>query len=105
MVKRVHFSNAHLEFYDIVTHHLDTTFSLKRYFMYTDTRCDRRFLGYTADEMAIELSARIDELSHTPSLSLLAALEAAFRIDYLQRNAKKKKHPPHHNIRPIRRHP
>jgi len=37
------------------------------------------------------LKARIRELDHTSCLSILAAIEAGFRIDYLQRNYKRKK--------------
>lgn len=91
MVKKISFSNSHLELNDIVTHYSDTESALKQYFMYENSSCEERFRGYTSDELAIELRVRIDELSHTSSLSLLATLEAIFRIDYLQRNYKKKK--------------
>ena len=91
MVKKIFFSNEHLELDDITIHHSDSESSLKLYFSSENKYYKERFSDYTADELSNELRARIDELSHTSSLSLLAALEAIFRIDYLQRNYKKKK--------------
>jgi hypothetical protein len=74
VIKRVSFSHAHLELEDIAIHHLDTSSALKSYFSPNgDNR--ERFIGYTSEDLAGELMARLDELSHTSSLSLLAALE------------------------------
>ena len=91
MAKRLSFSNQHLELNDISIHHLDSENSFKLYYRADNEDYEERFADYTVDELANELRARIDELSHTSSLSLLAALEAVFRIDYLQRCYKKKK--------------
>ena len=91
MVKRLSFSNQHLELNDISIHHLDSENSFKLYYRADNEDYEERFADYTTDELVNELRARIDELSHTSSLSLLAALEAAFRIDYLQRCYKRKK--------------
>ncbi|MCP4113718.1 MAG: hypothetical protein GY749_50690 [Desulfobacteraceae bacterium] len=88
MAKRVSFSNQHLELNDISMHHLDSENSLKLYYR---TENEERFAGYTAADLANELRIRADELGRSSSLSVLAALEAVFRIDYLQRNYKKKK--------------
>ena len=52
---------------------------------------DERFRGYTEEEIADQLKGRLGELNHTSSFTLLSALEAVFRIDYLQRVYKKKK--------------
>jgi hypothetical protein len=91
VVKRVSFSHVHLELEDIAIHHLDTSASLKSYFSSSNRDNKERFIGYTTEDLASELIARLDELNHTSSLSLLAALEAVFRIDYFQRSNKKKK--------------
>ena len=50
-----------------------------------------RFAGYTPDEVRNEMNARLEEHERTTSLNLLAALEAAFRIDFLQRCYERRK--------------
>ncbi len=90
MAKRVSFSNEHQNLSDISLHHSDTEFSLRTYFSNAKNYA-QRFSTYTIDEIQKELGERIHELNLTSSLSLLAALEAVFRIDYLQRNYKRKK--------------
>ncbi len=91
MVNRISFSNSHLELGDITAHYSDSENSLKLYFSEDSKEYIERFSGYTTADVKKELKIRIEELSHTSSLSLLASLEAAFRIDYLQRNYKKTK--------------
>lgn len=88
MANKVSFSNKHLDLQNISIHHLDIESSLKQYFK---SKSEERFTGYTEKEISNELLRRKSELSHTSCLSLLAALEAVFRIDYLQRNYNKKK--------------
>lgn len=90
MAKRVSFSNEHQNLSDISLHHSDTEISLRIFFSNAKIYEDR-FSSYTIDEIQKELGERISELNLTSSLSLLAALEAVFRIDYLQRNYKRKK--------------
>ncbi len=91
MAKKVPFSKDQLELDDIAMHYLDSESSLKLYFSSDNKDYEERFSGYSAEELTSELRERINELSHTSSLSLLAALEAIFRIDYLQRNYNRKK--------------
>lgn len=93
MAKRISLSNDHLGIDDITIHHSDSESSLKLYFTHVGKDYEKRFTGYTTKDLISELRIRIDELNHTSSLSLLSAIEAAFRIDYLQRNYKKKKDP------------
>lgn len=90
MVKKDFFSNEHLDLSDISLHHSDSEISLRKYFL-NARKYPERFSTYTNDEIQSELGKRIHELNLTSSLSLLAAIEAVFRIDYLQRNSKKKK--------------
>ncbi|KAF3982003.1 MAG: hypothetical protein HFP81_00555 [Methylococcales symbiont of Hymedesmia sp. n. MRB-2018] len=91
MARRVSFSNKQLELGEIAIHYLDSESSLKLYFSSENNDYEERFSGYSSGELANELRRRITELSHTSSLSLLATLEAIFRIDYLQRNYNRKK--------------
>ncbi len=90
VANRVPFSNEHQNLSDISLHHSDTEISLKLYFLNARNYAER-FSTYTIDEIQEELRERIDELNLTSSLSLLAAIEAVFRIDYLQRNYRRKK--------------
>ena len=90
MANRVSFSHEYLKLSDISLHYADTEASLKSYFSNAVNHAGR-FSTYTSDEIYKELRERINELSLTSSLSLLAALEAVFRIAYLQRNYKRKK--------------
>ncbi len=103
MVKRISLSNDHLGLDDISIHHSDSESSLKLYFTHKWKDYEKRFDGYTAEDLISELRIRIDELNHTSSLSLLSAIEAAFRIDYLQRNYKKRKDPLSRDFRAIYR--
>jgi hypothetical protein len=93
VAKRVSFSNEHLELDDIATYYSDSESALRQYFSSSNKDYADRFYNYTAEEVARELQDRINELNHTSCLSLLAALEAVFRIDYLQRVYNKKKDP------------
>ncbi len=90
MAKRVSFSNQNQNLSDIVLHHSDTEISLRKYFL-NARHYPERFSAYTINEIQKELGERIHELSLTSSFSILSALEAMFRIDYLQRNYKRKK--------------
>jgi hypothetical protein len=85
MVKRVSFSYKHLELPDIAEHHVDLERSLRLYFSDLSPNFGARFLGYSSAEVTDELGVRVGEIDLSSSLSVLASLEAAFRIDYLQR--------------------
>jgi hypothetical protein len=84
MVKRVSFSNEHQELPEIAKHHGDVESSLRLYFSLSSSFEDR-FFGYSPKDVADELGVRVDEVDLSSSLSVLSSLEAAFRIDYLQR--------------------
>jgi len=91
MAKKVVFSNNHLNIDYITTYRNDVAASLRNYFSLHSVD-QERFLGYSTEEISSDLRDRIQELDYMSSLSLLAALEAFFRIDYLQRNYRKKKY-------------
>ena len=44
----------------------------------------KRFVGYSENEVEVEMGFILDEHARSTSMSVLAALEASFRIDYLQ---------------------
>jgi len=50
-----------------------------------------RFIGLSREELENELNERLNELDKNVSLSLLSAIEASLRIDYLNRVYQRKK--------------
>jgi hypothetical protein len=84
------------EYIDIKTHaayHEDFEQSLKLYFSVEASSFHLRFVGYEPAKVDEELGARLAELELTSTLTVLSAVEAAFRIDYLLRCDLKKKDP------------
>lgn len=101
MAKKVSFSNQHQEMTQIENHHIDVAMAIKEYFRPRAGEFPERFLGYSTTELTIELNERLAEIDLSSSLSLLSAIEAAFRIDYLQRCYRKKKDSLSRNFRDI----
>lgn len=91
MPKRVSLSSQNLSLLDINTYYVDSQRALKIYFSSHSFDFDLRFANYTINEIEVELQARLDELDRLTSFSILSALEASFRIDYLTRCNQKKK--------------
>ena len=85
MASRVHFSSDHPVLPEIAAHHQDVESSLTLYFSVSSPSYPVRFDGYTTSELSGELGKRLGEVDLTSSLTVLASVEAAFRIDYLQR--------------------
>jgi hypothetical protein len=104
MDRKVSFSNQHQELLQIESHHADVTFAISEYFRPRTGEYPERFLGYSIDELKSELTLRLAEIDITSSLSLLSAIEAAFRIDYLQRCYMRKKDPLSRTFREIHKH-
>jgi hypothetical protein len=75
---------------EIANYYNDTDTSLRVYY---NDRSATKFFGYTPEETQAELERRLAELDATCAFTLLADLEATFKIDYLQRCYKKKKEP------------
>ncbi|WP_400766407.1 hypothetical protein [Methylosinus sporium] len=91
MAKRVAFSGKHLALAETALHHNDTEAALTLFYSPTAPSYSIRFAGERPDEVRSELGYRKAELDRNTTLNLLAAVEAAFRIDYLQRCYLKKK--------------
>lgn len=90
---RVSFSGEHLELPGISRHHLDIETSVRDYFSLRNPRLEPRFTGYTPDEIRKELASTLEENERTTCMTILASLEAAFRLDYLQRCYKRLRDP------------
>lgn len=90
MARRVSFSNTNMSLNDISLHYADCEASLRAYFG-SAHRHEERFGGFSEAEVFSQLRERRNELSHSSSFTILAALEAVFRIDYLQRAYRRKK--------------
>lgn len=93
-----HSSTRNLELNEIYAYFDDSEAALKDYFK---TKHGPRFLGYTQAEVDEDLDSRISELELSTSLTILASVEAAFRLDYLTRCRLKKKDPLSKELRRI----
>jgi hypothetical protein len=91
MAKKVSFSGENLSISDAALHHNDTDGALTLFFSAVSPSYPVRFAGYKPEEVREELGNRLAELDRNTTMSLLAAVEAAFRIDYLQRCYQRKK--------------
>lgn len=85
MASRVSFSKKNLGLDYVHTHHDDVEISLSFYFSGNYQNLPQRYFGYSLKELRDELNERIQEVELSSSMALLAAVEAAFRVDYLQR--------------------
>lgn len=93
MANRVIFSGHHLELPDIAAHHQDLQSSLTLYFNVGSPSYLIRFAGYASTEISDELGERLHEADLSSSLTVLSSVEAAFRVDYLQRCYRREKDP------------
>ena len=91
MAKRVSFSGDNLSIPEAGLHHNDMDGALRLFFSTASPFFPIRFAGYKPNEVRNELGYRLAELDRNTTMSLLAAVEAAFRIDYLQRCYQRRK--------------
>ena len=92
MPKRVSsLSGQNLSLSDINAYYVDSQRALKAYFRPQSFDFNSRFANYTSSEIEVELQTRLEELDRLVSLSILSALEASFRLDYLTRCSQRKK--------------
>jgi hypothetical protein len=90
---RVAFSKRNVDISDFALYHSDIEDSLRLYFSPSAPTFDVRFYGDTVEEINQKRAERLAEADLTSVLTVLAALEAAFRIDYLQRCYRREKDP------------
>ncbi len=91
MLKKVSFSGENLSLLEIADYYDDSEKALRLFFSSKNPEYSLRFNGYTEEEVEEELKLRLQELDKAISFSILSALEALFRIDYLNRCYNKKK--------------
>lgn len=101
MSERVSFSKLNLNLQEIAEHHSDLADALRDYYGFSGAGLafNKKFIGYTRQELVEEFKKRIEELEKTSSLSLLSSLEASLIIDYLSRCYGKKKDPLSRDLR------
>lgn len=90
---RVSFSGADQQISDIAQHYRYTDSSIKLYFSSRNPEAEVLFAGTSQTEIQAQLDRVTDENEQLVSMNLLSAIEAVFRIDYLQRCYKRKKDP------------
>lgn len=93
MLKKLSLSGENLSLLNIADYYGDSEKALRLFFSPKNPAYGLRFNSYTSNEVEEELKVRLQELDKSASLSILSALEALFRIDYLTRCDKKKKDP------------
>ena len=76
---------------EIADYHNDAIDSLSFFLTTLQAKSDPRFVGYSSAEFNALLVSRVEETDLRSSLAILAALEAALRIDYLLRAQQKKR--------------
>lgn len=93
MAKSAHvdLSGQHLELDRIAWQHRDVEAAVKDYFSASNPRLAKRFLGYTEEDLLSERTLLLEEHGRGTSMTVLAALEAAFHIDFLQRCYRREK--------------
>ncbi len=91
MASRVAFSNQNVDITEHALHHIDLENALRLYFSPNAPSYVIRFAGSSPSEVAQELQSRLDELDLSSALTILGAVEAALRVDYLQRCYEKHK--------------
>ncbi len=91
--RRIGFSGEHLQLARIAQYYSDIEASVRSYFSSENMRSRERFVGYSKYEVDLEMGSTLEEHARSTSMSILAALEAAFRIDYLQRCYKRLRDP------------
>jgi len=88
---KVSFSGSELRSNDIGQHHQNTASAINLYFSSGNPKAKILFAGMTHLELQNQLDGVSEENEQLIAMSLLSSLEAAFRVDYLQRCYKKKK--------------
>lgn len=91
MPDRLAFSRQHPDLQQLARWYKDAEKSLRLYFSPAAPSFAVRFKNCKPDEVNRELGASLAELEMATALSIFSAIEAAFRIDYLQRCYRKEK--------------
>ncbi len=101
MARRVSFSESYPEFEDLGEHYNVFVNSMNLYYSELNPSFVSQFRLYTREEVEKEKEGRLEEIDASLALTLLASIEASFRIDYLQRCYRKRKDPLSRNFREL----
>ncbi|SEH04811.1 hypothetical protein [Candidatus Venteria ishoeyi] len=88
---RVSFSGSEQKIDVIDQHYRNLKLSVNLYFSSANPQAELLFVGKSETELVEQLNDVSDENERLIALNILSALEAAFRIDYLQRCYKREK--------------
>jgi hypothetical protein len=92
MGDRISFSPELLQFDELAVSRSDTKNSLRFYYTAPSIENrDKKFIGYSIQDTQRELNLRLEEIDKSFVLSLLAALEGHFRVDFHVRCERRKK--------------
>ena len=100
-VRRITFSGQHLPLAQIAQYYSDIEASVRNFFSSINPRFDERFTGYTQQEIEREMDFVLEEHARSTSMNILAALEATFRVDFLQRCYQRQRDPLSRALRTI----
>lgn len=84
-------SGENLDIRAIFAQHEDLVAAARLYFSPSNPDYEAHFLGVSADVIEREYLNCVNEIGKNYSLSMLAAVEAAFKVDYILRSKLKKK--------------
>lgn len=101
MYRRVAISESYLELDDVGEHYGVSVESMNVYYSRFNPAFVSLFQFYTPDEVDKEKEDRLDEVDASLALTLLASIEASFRVDYLRRCYLRKKDPLSRNFRAL----
>jgi hypothetical protein len=87
----VSFSNKNLALNQVLLYFSDTTRAQRFYYSNASPDFAERFVGYTKEDLMNELESSLAETEMLSVFSVLAAIEAAFRVDFLYRCKTKKR--------------
>jgi hypothetical protein len=93
MSDKVSFSYASQTLEEINDYYQVMSEALRKYYNVADmgNSIPPRFIGLSREELEKELNERLNELDNNVSLSLLSAIEASLRFDYLNRVYRREK--------------
>ena len=77
--------------HQIAAHHAILEEAILLYYSPGNPRYAQLFVFHTANEVRAERDATLHEARAASAMTLLASIEASFRVDYLQRNYAKKR--------------
>src|SRR5579864_1153702 len=93
MANSATFSQQNQNLSEIVSYYEDVIASVRFYYTSVSPDFEHRFVGYDQEKLTAELGDRLREIDFQTCLVTLAALEAAFRLDYKYRCERRKRDP------------